>query len=297
MDIKKYALFVDVAETKNFTKSGERMGYTQPGVSHSLKTMEDELGFPLFERTRQGLTLTPDAKTILPIVQELLQVNDRLEQTINYINGLEIGQVTIASFASISRNWLPAVISSFRQKHTGINIELLEGGTDDIMEWLETGRADFGLLSKQHTKSYPWIPLYDDPMMAILPKNYHPMPDESFPVTEMADKPFIISAEGTDYDVYHALEIAGVTPNVRYTSKDDLAIVHMVANNLGVSILSRLVIQGFEERVTTLPLEPYCSRQLGICMRPDTGLSPAARQFVSFIQKTVPELIQKNCSG
>ena len=45
MDISKYALFADIAETKNFTKSGERMGYTQSGVSHVLKAMENELGF------------------------------------------------------------------------------------------------------------------------------------------------------------------------------------------------------------------------------------------------------------
>ena len=43
MDINKYILFADVAATKNFTKSGERMGYTQPGVSHVLKAMEREL--------------------------------------------------------------------------------------------------------------------------------------------------------------------------------------------------------------------------------------------------------------
>ena len=41
MDISKYALFADVADTGNFTKSGERMGYTQPGVSHILKAMEE----------------------------------------------------------------------------------------------------------------------------------------------------------------------------------------------------------------------------------------------------------------
>lgn len=55
MDINKYILFADVAATKNFTKSGERMGYTQPGVSHVLKAMERELGFPLFLRTPKGL--------------------------------------------------------------------------------------------------------------------------------------------------------------------------------------------------------------------------------------------------
>ena len=54
MDIKKFQLFADVAETRNFTKSGERMGYTQSGVSHILKSLENEMGFSLFVRNRES---------------------------------------------------------------------------------------------------------------------------------------------------------------------------------------------------------------------------------------------------
>ena len=104
MDINKYVLFADVANTKNFTKSGERMGYTQPGVSHVLKAMERELGFSLFLRTPKGVTLTSDAEAILPLVRELLAVNEQLEQTVSQINGLEKGHLCIATFASISRS-------------------------------------------------------------------------------------------------------------------------------------------------------------------------------------------------
>lgn len=131
MDINKYILFADVANTKNFTKSGERMGYTQPGVSHVLKAMEWELGFSLFLRTPKGVTLTSDAEAILPLVRELLAVNEQLEQTVSQINGLEKGHLCIASFASISRSWLPQVFYAFKLKYPGIEIELLEGGTDD----------------------------------------------------------------------------------------------------------------------------------------------------------------------
>lgn len=167
MDLNKYTLFADVAETKNFTKTGERMGYTQPGVSHILKTLENELGFPLFLRTKRGIKLTPNAEVILPIVRNMLAINEQLEQTISSLKGLDTGHLTIASFASISRNWLPRAIHEFQVDYPGIN------------------------------------------------------------------------------------------PDIRFSSKDDLAIVSMVANNLGVSILPKLVIKGMDEKVLTLPLEPY----------------------------------------
>ena len=146
MDISKYALFADVADTGNFTKSGERMGYTQPGVSHILKAMESEFGFPLFVRTKQGVVPTHNAEAILPLVRQLL-----------------------------------AVIHTYQQKFPGIEIELLEGGTDDIVHWVENSRADFGLLSKWNVDSLEWIPLYEDPLMAILPKRRGYAWKKSFP--------------------------------------------------------------------------------------------------------------------
>ena len=83
MDIKKLLLFADVAETENFTKTGDRMGYTQSGVSHLLKSLEDEIGFPLFIRSKQGVKLTGNAKMILPGVRSLLAMTEHLEQMIS----------------------------------------------------------------------------------------------------------------------------------------------------------------------------------------------------------------------
>ncbi|SKB98910.1 DNA-binding transcriptional regulator, LysR family [Lachnospiraceae bacterium] len=283
MDINKYLLFADVAETKNFTKSGDNMGYTQPGVSHILKSMENELGFSLFNRTRQGIELTPNAEVILPIVRRLLSVNEQLSQTVSLLNGLEIGHLTIAAFASTSRMWLPKVLHRFQKQYPGIEVELLEGGTDDIVSWINDSIADFGLLSRRHTESLEWIHLAEDPLVAVLPKGYAKEGTTSFPISQMHDKPFIISAEGTDYDIHFALEDSGVTPNERFSSKDDSAIVSMVANDLGLSILPKLVVEGNDFSFDAFPLEPYYSRELGIAYRSASSLSPAARHFIDLL--------------
>lgn len=285
MDINKYALFSDVAETKNFTKTGENKGYTQPGVSHVLKTMENELGFPLINRSRHGISLTRNAEIILPLVRKLLADNEQLEQTIASIKGLEIGHITIASFASISRNWLPIVINEFEKEHPGVKIELLEGGTDDILYWINERIADIGLVSRQHIDNMEWIHLYDDPLMAILPK---PVPSslESYPIKDMASQPFILSPAGTDYDIYNAIKSSGINPDIHFSSKDDLSIISMVANKLGVSILPKLVIQGISAEITALPLDPPFVRELGIAYMA-ASLSPAAKHFIEKIQQVI----------
>lgn len=291
MEINKYALFADVADTKNFTKTGERMGYTQPGVSHILKSMEAEFGFPLFIRTKQGVVPTANANAILPLVRQLLSVNEQLEQTISSLNGLATGHLTIASFVSIAYNWLPPVIYAFQQEYPDIEIELMEGGTDEIVSWIENNRADFGLLSRHNTDSLEWISLYEDPLMAILPKDYDTGGRNYFPISEMSEKSFIISGEGVDYDVRDALLSAGINPKIHLSSKDDHVIISMVASHLEISILPNLVIGYDKEKIQCLPLDPYFCRELGIGFRSVQSLTPAALRFIDFIQKTLPEII------
>lgn len=283
MEINKYVLFADIAETKNFTRSGEKMGYTQPGVSHILKSMEQELGFPLFNRTRQGIELTANAEVLLPIIRRMLSINEQLEQTVASLNGLDIGHLTIASFASTSRMWLPKVLNRFQHQYPGIEVELLEGGTDEIINWINNSIADFGLMSRRNTDDLEWIHIADDPLIAVLPKNYVGENVDSFPITRMHQQPFIISAEGTDYDIHYALDDSGVVPNMKFSSKDDSAIVSMVSNNLGLSILPKLVVEGIDFDYLALPLDPPYSRELGVAYRASTALSPAARHFIDLL--------------
>jgi DNA-binding transcriptional LysR family regulator len=290
MDIRKLQLFVDVAETENFTKTGERMGYTQSGISHLLKSLEDELGFSLFIRSKQGVKLTNDAKRLLPSVRSLLAMTEHLQQDIDEINGLETGQLTIATFSSISIHWLPKIIHIFQQTHPGISIKLMEGGTDDIVSWVESDLADFGFLSYRQTRNLDWIPLYEDPLVAVVPVDYPVPEDNVFPIENFENQNFIISAMGTDYDIHHALDSSGITPSICFTSKDDHAIISMVANKLGISILPELILRNFDSQVATYPLKPFYARTLGVAMKSKDSLSPAARKFLKVAMEMVSEL-------
>lgn len=288
MDLTKYEIFADAAKTGNFTKTADRMGYTQPGVSRTLRQLENELGFPLFQRERNGVSLTSTGRQILPYVRRLLAENKILEQQIAEINGLHKGHLTIACFASVSRVLMPHYLSLFRQRYPRISVELMEGGTDDIVRWVSDSVADFGILSHRHTDGLQWMSLWQDPLMAVLPKEMPYLSLETFEVSRMNGQPFILSADGTDYDIHYLLESTQLHPEIRLTSKDDHAIVSMVANHLGLSILPRLVILGVEHLVCTVPLSPEFHRDLGIAYRDKTSLTPAARKFIDQIACSEP---------
>ena len=291
MDIKKLQLFVDVAETNNFTKSGERMGYTQSGVSHILKSLETEIGFPLFVRNKQGVRLTKSAEIILPLVRALLTRYEVLEQTISDLNGLESGKLAIATYSSISVNWMPPIIRRFQEIYPGIDISLMEGGADDILGWLNDDIADFGFVSHRNMESLEWISLCEDPLVAVLPLDYPAPVSGMFPIGDFEGKSFIISAMGTDYDIHNALETSGVRPDMRFSATDDHTIIAMVANKLGISILPQLMLRNYGGQVSSYLLEPYYSRDLGIAVKSRANMSPAAVKFLEITRQVLPGLM------
>lgn len=290
MDLKKYELLVDIAETNNFTASGDKLGYTQSGVSHIIKSLEKEMGFPLFVRTRRGVSLTDNGKKIVYLVRELLAENSRIEQTISALNGLNIGSITIGTYSSISINWLPKIIYEFQKDFPGIDIHMREGGIDEIESWIEDSTVDFGLCSQRIPEKFDWIPLHDDALMAILPKDFPIPQDGVFAISNFQNQPFIISALGIDYDIHLALTKAKVTPCIRFSSTDDHAIISMVANHLGISILPNLIIQGWSSKITALPLKPYSFRSLGIGIKSLKHISPASKKFIDYTKKIVKTL-------
>jgi len=282
MDIKKYEVFVKAAEFGSLTKAGEAMGYTQSGVSHMMHSLESEVGFPLFNRTSKGVGLSDAGQKLLPIVRNLLVWSEQLDQTISEINGVASGNICIGTFSSVSIHWLPRIIKSFQSDYPKIKISMKEGGIQEIDGWLAEGVADMGFYSRQPHHTFDWIELKQDPLLAILPKDYPIADGERFPVLAFNSRPFIMSAVGFDYDIHRVLEENGVSADIKFTSMDDYAIVSMVENKLGLSILPELVLKWCRQYVKVVELEPRAYRAVGIAVPSIKGASPAVKKFLAY---------------
>lgn len=287
MIIRKYKVFLKAVEFGNLTKTGEVMGYTQSGVSHMMKSLEAEVGFPLLKRNSKGITLTDNGKLLLPIVRRLLDNNELLEQTISGVKGLVTGKVSIGAFSSISTHWLPRIIKNFQADFPMVTISILEGGIKEIDAWLQNGTADIGFFSRQPHHSFDWIPLKNDPLLAILPKNHPLKKGKLFPVKKFNGEPFIVSAQGFDYDVHRVIEENGITPDIKFSSMDDYAIASMVENDLGISILPELVLKWCQAFIRTAELEPKSYRELGIAVPALDEISPAVKKFLEYTMDTL----------
>ena len=287
MDQNKCVALLTAIDLGNLTRAAEQLGYTQSGLSYVIKALENEMGFPLLLRSRAGVRPTQDCQRILPLLRELERKNRQLEEEAADIRGLAVGTVSVATFPSISRFWLPQILRDFAQQYPGITVSILETGQEELDECLREGVVDLAFCSYHADTQNQWIPFLEDEIWAVVPQN-HPLagcPELS--LAQLADEPFILEDRAYDYDITRVIREAGVHPNVRWTSKDELAILAMVRLELGVSLMPALYLHETHPGVTVLPLTPRAHRQLGASVPDLENLSPAARRFLISAQKTM----------
>ncbi len=289
MNIGKYETLMAVVEYGSLTRAAQSLGFTQSAVSHSIESLEQELGFALLKRGRAGVRLTGEGERLIPAVRNLLNSAEQLAQTAASIRGLESGTVRIGSFTSVAVHWLPPVLKEFQKDYPRVEFKLLNGDYHDVEQWLMEGSIDIGFVNVPSTVDCECIPLMEDRLLAILPRHSRFESYPRFPLVECETEPFISLLESSDHDARRALEAAGVKPNVRFYTKDDYAIIAMVEQGLGISIMPELLLKGRHDDIQMLPLVPEARRTIGIAIAAGDKAGPATRRFADYVVRYVTE--------
>ena len=198
------------------------------------------------------------------------------------MNGLLIGSVNIAAYSSIATHWLPAVIGAFQRDYPQIHVNLLEGIWQEVAQWLDDRTADIGFLSYQEDMPYDWIPLAEDPMLALLPKDHPLARAKAYPLANCAVDRFIMPAKGCDDDLMALFHRTGIVPNVQFTTLESLSAMSMVEQGLGMSVMNKLITEKRICDIVMLPVDPPASITLGIALHSKADLSPAVRMFLKY---------------
>lgn len=280
MESARCRAFLAAADMGSLSKAAEALDYTPSGVSQLVGALEKELGFLLLYRSSKGVCLTENGEKLLPAVREFILQEERIRQLASEVNGLLSGSVTVASYSSIATHWLPGIIRIFQGRYPNIRIKLMEGVRQEVTAWLDEKTADIAFLSYKEPMDYDWIPLAEDPMFAVLPKDHPCSGNEAYPIERCAGEKFIMPALGRDDDVTELLRRNGVMPDIRFSTLDNFAAISMIEQGLGMCIMNELITNGWQSDVAKIPLEPPQKITLGIAMRSLKNASPAARRFV-----------------
>ena len=289
MSISKFETLAKVCELGSLTKAAEALGCTQSAVSHTINSLEEQFGFAILTRSRAGVKLTDDGQRIMPSVRGMLNYYEQLNQTVSAIRGLDFGTVRIGAFTSVAVHWLPGVIKEFQQDYPNVDIKLLNGDYHDVEKWLTEGSVDLGFVNLPTSLNCECIALMEDRLLAILPPDHKFASYPKFPLVECETEAFITLLETSNHDANKALSAAGIKPNIKFSTKDDYAIIAMVEQGLGISIMPELLLRGRHDNVAVKELVPPSKRTIGLAIGETSSQSPATRKFADYIIRWVKE--------
>lgn len=287
MDTKKWEALLCAAELGSFTSAARQLGYTQSGLTHMMHALEKDVGFPLLVRDRSGVRLTPSAQQLLPLIREFLQSGRKLQHQITLTTATKKENIRVAAYSSMSMHWLPTIVSDFRRDYPDISVDIRMGNADEMYTWLQSGMVDLSFVSFQSRDGYDWVPLWKDPLLAILPPDYPIGEQTVFPVAAFDGQEFLMPSLGFDYDILPIFKAAGISPDIRDTSVDDSTIISMVELGLGYSILSALILKGRRDHILALPLDCGAYRSLGITLPSLKDAPPHVLNFIRYAGQTV----------
>lgn len=283
MGISRYETLEKVIELGSLTKAAEVLGCTQSSVSYAINGIEEEFGFAVLTRSKSGARLTDNGRRIMPYIRGILNYEEQLRQTVSAIHGLDSGTVRIGAFTSVAVHWLPAIIKEFQRDFPNVDIKLLNGDYYDVEEWINAGLVDLGFVTMPNRLSCECIALMEDRLLAILPTDHKFASYPKFPLVECETEAFITLLEASNHDAQRALDAAGVKPNIKFSTKDDYAIIAMVEQGLGISIMPELLLKGRNDNIKILDLVPPSKRTIGLAIPETSKSSPATRRFADYI--------------
>ncbi len=279
----KYLAFVKTVEKGSFTKAAESLDYAQSSVSKMIADLEDEWGMTLLERNRNGVCVTSAGKQVFPYLRRVLSGYSDLEGQILQMQGIETGVVRIGTFSSVAINLLPDVFAKLQKDYPGIEYEMLLGDYTEVESWIDEGRVDCGFLRLPAKQHFDTIPLIQDEYKVVLPQGHPLAKNKNIEIEALNGLPFLLLEHGGKTEVTDLLERYNISPDIRFTTWEDFAIMSMAEKGLGVGILPGMILQRIPYKIEIRPLKRPYLRTVGLVMKSLKNLTPAVKKFIEYL--------------
>lgn len=282
MNVKQLRAFLAVAQCLSFAQAGERLHLSQPALSLTIKSLEDDLGGQLLSRTTRSVSLTPEGETLLPLARQLLADWDNTEELLRQRFTLQLGKVSIAAMPSFAGNLLPGALKVFRGRYPRVNVAVHDVINEQVLEMVRHRRVELGIgFEPESSSSLLFTPFYMDRFVAVVPKDSPLAEREEVSWAELLQEDFIALQRPSAVRLLleQDLHTQHGKLSVAFESHQLSTIGRMVANGLGVSAVPSLCIQQMRELgAHCIALsEPRIERRIGLMMLADHKLSAAAQ--------------------
>lgn len=299
MDIRVLRYFLAICREQSFSAAGEKLYVTQPTLSRQIAELEQELGVRLFIRGTKGkkLTLTEEGKILKKRAEEMLILLEKTESELKVTGENLNGDLYIGCAETEAFNLPAAACSRFIKAHPSVRLHLYSANADDVLEKMDHGILDFGLLiGHKNLENYEFIQLpVTDQWGLLVPADSELAEKTDLVPEELYGQPLIISDQeqgNLAFTGWLKRDLESLNITARYNLLYNAA--YLVEQKLGNALcLEGLVPAVLSQKTRFVPLDPPLKESIWFVWRSSASLSPQAKAFLCCFQEVLDEF-QKN---
>jgi DNA-binding transcriptional LysR family regulator len=284
MELRHLEYFVAVAEEHSFTRAAERVHISQSGVSAQIRQLEREVGAQLFDRSARTATLTVAGKAALGHARAALAATDALTQAVGEVTDLIRGRLTVGMVIGCTLTPLFDALAAFHQAHPGVEISLLEGNSDRLVDGVHAGTIDLALIGAAATTpdGLAALTLITERLVTAVPPSHPLAGRRRVTLRDLAAYPVVCMPTGTGLRTLfdQACAASGVQPTIALQASAADAIADLAARGLGVAILSQSMAERYRDRLTARAIDDIAAPAL-LALIWKTAHNPATRALLS----------------
>ncbi len=301
MNLRQMEAFRAVMLTGSVTQAAKQLFKTQPAISMMLNTLEEELGFSLFERQKKRLYPTPEANYLYNEVEAIFSRINDVHQTVQDIQNKQYGFLRIGCMPGPSTFFVPELLADFLEEHPKVRASLQTRTSDEVAKWVASNQYDVGLaeVGTGH-QNLNKTDLFKLPCICALPVG-HPLTKEEVITPALLDNEPMITLH-PDHMTYHDLsqlfENSGYRMNVRLQTRFFIPALQFVEKKLGVSVMDPITVRSYcnyssPGKIIFRKFEPTLWFKFGIIYPADTPQSIITTSFTKQLHDKIRELEDK----
>jgi DNA-binding transcriptional LysR family regulator len=284
MDERRLAYFLAVVDEGGVTRAARKLHIAQPSLSQALKTLEAELGLPLFHRAGRTVRLSAGGEALVGPARQVLRSIDEARGAIAGVRELQTGTLELAALATLAVDPMAPLVGRFRALHPGVRVRMLEpDNAEGVSALVRDGTCELGAAHlSQPRGGLETQSLGEQELLFVLPPGGEGDSSKPLGPRELSKTPLVVSPPGTSTRILleQALDAVGATPQIAVETAAREAIVPLVLAGAGAALLpAPLAREAHRRGAVVRTANPRITRPIGLVHRPGT-LSPAARAFL-----------------
>lgn len=291
MELRVLQYFLAVAREQTISGAAESLHLTQPTLSRQLKELEDELGKQLMVRGNRRVTLTEDGMLLRKRAEEIVDLVSKTEQEIAASDDIIAGDINIGTGETDAVRVIARVAKILQCQYPDIHIHIISGDGLDIMERLDKGLFDFGILLGQcDLGKYDSLKIPAADVWGVIMRRDSPLADKEFISPEdLWDKPLIVSRQAirkNDFVKWLKTDVSRLNIVATYNLVYNASL--MVDEGMGYALsLDKLINTSGDSNLCFRPMSPRLELDINVVWKKYQVFSKASTKFLQYLQEYI----------